>query len=84
MANVRLATAANDLLDLLTHGLQGNTHGFQRLRSNTLAFLNQAKKNVLRADVIVIEAPSLLLRQHDDAASSVRKPLEHDSPSFSS
>src|SRR5699024_10234387 len=54
-------------------------HGLQCLGSNPLSFLDEAEQDVLGTNVLVVEHPCLFLRQNYDAASTVRKPLEHES-----
>ena len=79
----RVATGADDVLDLGAHGIQGDAHGFQSLRCDTLALLDQAEQDVLGADVVVIQRACFLLRQHNDAARAIREPLEHGVLPFS-
>ena len=83
VAGVWLATLADDFLDLTADILQGNTHGFQCLGSDAFAFMDKAEQDVLGADVIVVKHACFFLRQNDDAASTIGKPLEHDSPILS-
>jgi len=73
----RLLTVADDLLDLLPHGLQRNTQRLQSLGGHAFALVDEAEQNVFRTDVVMVQHPSLLLGQHHDPAGSIRKPLEH-------
>jgi len=68
---------ADDLLDLLPDALQGDPEGFQGLRGHTLALVDEAKEDVLGADVVVVEHPGFFLRQDDNPPRSVCEPLEH-------
>ena len=68
---------ADDLNDLAAHGVQGDVHGLQRLGGNSLALVNEAEKEVLGADVVVVQSPRLVLREHDDAAGTVGKAFKH-------
>jgi hypothetical protein len=38
--------------------------------------VDEAEEDVLGPDVVVVEEPSLFLREYDDSPCSVRKPLE--------
>jgi len=55
----RLLPLADDLLNLLPHGLQADPQRLQRLGGHTLALVDQAKQDVFRADVVVVEHPGL-------------------------
>src|SRR5690606_14362144 len=72
----RLALA-DDLLDLLTHALKADAEALQSLGGHALTLVDQAKKNVLSADVVVVEHPGLFLGQDDNTPRSVGEPLEH-------
>src|SRR5689334_19993052 len=72
-----LLALADDLLDLLPDALQGDPEGFQGLRGHTLALVDEAKEDVLGADVVVVEHPGFFLRQDDNPPRSVCEPLEH-------
>jgi hypothetical protein len=73
----RLLAVPNDLLNLLPDGLQRYAQGFQGLGCYALTFVDEAEQDVFSPDVVVVQHPSLFLRQHNDAASSIRKPFEH-------
>jgi hypothetical protein len=73
----RLLSLADDLLDLLPHGLQADPQRLQRLGGYALALVDQAKQDVLRADVVVVERPGLFLRQDHNPPRPVGKPFEH-------
>jgi hypothetical protein len=78
----RLAALADDLLDLVAHGLEGDAELLEGLGSHALALVDEAEQDVLGADVVVVEQAGLLLRQHHDPAGPVGEPLEQ--PAFSS
>ena len=60
-----------------------SSRGFQRLGGYAFALMDKAEQDVLGADVIVVKHACFFLRQNDDAASTIGKPLEHDSPILS-
>lgn len=45
--------------------------------------MNEAEKDVLRADVVVVEHPGFFLSQDNNAPRAIGEPLEHRSPSHS-
>ena len=67
----------DDLDDLAAHGVQGDVHRLQRLGGHPLALVNEAEEEVLGADVVVVQSPRLVLREHDDAAGTVGKAFKH-------
>ena len=77
VAGRRRAALADDLLDLLAHGLEGDAERLERLRGDALALVDQPEQDVLGPDVVVIEEASLLLGQHDDPAGPVGEAFEH-------
>ena len=72
-----LLTLADDLFNLVTNGLERDVHALERLGSNTLALVDEAKQDVLGADVVVVEHARFFLRQHHNPSSPVGKSLEH-------
>ena len=78
----RLLALADDLDDGGAHGLALDLHGLQGLGGDAFTLGDQAEQQVLRADVVVLETASLVLREHDDPASAVGKAFEHASPRF--
>ena len=72
-----LLSLPDDLLDLGADTLQRDAKGFQRLGGDTLALVDEAEQDVLRADVIVVEHPGLFLGQDNHTTRSVGKPFEH-------
>ena len=73
----RLLALADDLLDLLPHGIQADPQRLERLGRYTFALMDEAKQDVLGADVVVIEHPGFFLRQDNNPPRSIGKPLEH-------
>ena len=76
----RLLALADDLNDRGANGLALDAHRLQGLGGDALTLGDQAEQQVLRADVVVLETASLILREHDDPASAVGKAFEHASP----
>ncbi len=72
-----LLALSDDLLDLAADTLQRDPQRLERLRRNTLAFVNEAKEDVLGADVVVVQHPGLFLSQDDDAPRAVCEAFEH-------
>ena len=56
------AALADDLLDLVPHGIQADPQRLQRLRPDTFALADEAEQDVLGTDVVVIERPGFVLR----------------------
>ena len=77
MPGRRLLALADDLLDLLPHGVQADAQRLERLGRYTFALMDEAEQDVLGADVVVIEHPGFFLRQDNNPPRSVGKPLEH-------
>ena len=73
----RLLSLADDLLNLLPHGLQADPQRLEGLSGYALALVDQAKQDVFRADVVVVEHPGFFLRQNHNSSSPVGEPLEH-------
>jgi hypothetical protein len=76
----RLLALADDLLDLLADRLQADAKRLERLGRHTLALVDEAEQDVLRADVVVIERPGFFLRPDDNPPRPVGKPFEHRVP----
>src|SRR4029450_12471238 len=68
---------ADDLLNLLTHGLEGDVEAHEGLAGDAVSLAHQAEQDVLGPDVVVVEHPRLLLGEDDGATGSVREALEH-------
>ena len=67
----------DDLLDLLTDGLERDVHGLEGLGGDAFALVDQTQQDVLGADVVVVEHPGFFLRQDDDPSRSVGETFEH-------
>jgi hypothetical protein len=70
----------DDLLDLLTNGLERDVQRLEGLRGDAFTFVDEPEQDVLGPDVVVVEHPRLFLREDDDAAGSVGESLEHLTP----
>ncbi len=77
MPGRRLLPLADNLLDLLAHGLETDPQGFQGLRRHAFTLVDEAQQDVLGADVVVIEHPGFFLSQDHNPPRPVGKPLEH-------
>src|SRR5690606_24836960 len=73
----RRLSLADDLLDLLAHSLKADSQALQSLGGDALTLMDQAKKDVLSADVVVVEHPGLFLGQDDNPPCTVGEPFEH-------
>ncbi|CRH69961.1 Uncharacterised protein [Chlamydia trachomatis] len=80
MAFNRLFAFADDLNDGRTDVAIVNVHHRERLRGDAFTFGDQAEQKVLSPDVVVLEPARFILREDDDAPSSVGKPFEHVIP----
>ena len=58
----RLLAPADDLLDLVPHGVQADAQRLERLGRYAVALADEAEQDVLGADVVVIEHPGFFLR----------------------
>ena len=72
-----LLARADDVLDLLARGAQGDAHGLEGLGGDALPLVDQIEQQVLGADVVVVEHPGLFLGQHDHPAGTVGEAFEH-------
>src|SRR5262245_26350242 len=70
----------HELLDLRPNVPQIGAEVFEDVGGNAVALLDQAQKDVLGPDVVVIEAPRLLARQLHHLAGAVGKALVHRFP----
>ncbi len=75
----RRLALADDLLDLLAHALEADPQALESLGGHAFTLMDQTKKNVLGADVVVVEHPGLFLGQDDHPPRTVGEPLEHSS-----
>ena len=72
----RAVAAADDELDGRAHLGQLDVHVLEHARSHALPFPDQAEQEVLRADVVVVEALRFVLREREDLASAVGELVE--------
>jgi len=63
-------------LHLGPDGLQRDAKGLQGLGGHARTLVNQAQQQVLGADVVVVEEPSLLLGEHHHPPGPVGEPLK--------
>ncbi len=76
----RLLAVTDDLLNLLTHRVEGDPERFEGLRGDALTFVDEAQQDVFRADVAVIQQLRLILGKDDHATRAIGKPFEHPYP----
>ena len=76
----RRPALTDDLFDLVAHRFKADAERLQRLGRNTLTLVDEAKQDVLGADVVVVEQPRLFLGKHHHSSSPVGKSLEHRFP----
>jgi hypothetical protein len=74
------AALADDLLDLVAHGLERDAQRLECLGGDALTFVDQAEQDVLGPDVAVVEQPSFFLSEDHDPAGPVGEAFEHVSP----
>jgi hypothetical protein len=72
-----LGAALDELLDLETDLAQVDVEVLQHIRADSRAFLDEAEENVLRPDVLVVQALGLLVCQGHHLAGSVSESFEH-------
>ena len=74
-----LTPTTDDLLHFRPHRVERDAEGGERLCRNPFALAHQPEQDVLGADVVVVEEPRFLLREHHRVAGSVGEALEHAS-----
>ena len=74
-----LVTLADDPRDLRAHLLDRDVERLEHPRSETFLLAQQAEQDVLRADVVVLQGPGLVLGENDDLTGSFRESLEQPS-----
>jgi hypothetical protein len=72
-----LFTVTDDRLDLLAHLVEGDVQGGQGAGGDPLVLAQEAKEEVLGADVVVVEVPGLFLGKDHDLPGPFREPFEH-------
>ncbi len=68
---------ADDLFDLLAHGLERDVQRLERLGGDALALVDQPEQDVLGADVVVVEHPRLFLGENHNPSGSIGETFEH-------
>src|SRR6478735_9300868 len=77
-----LVALADDAGDLRAHLLDRDVERLEHTRSKAFFLAQQAEQDVLRADVVVLERPRLVLGEDDDLASPFSETFEHSRPLF--
>jgi hypothetical protein len=72
-----LLPLADDLLHLLAHGDQRDVEVLERLGGETFALVDEPQQDVLGADVVVVQHPRFLLREHHHPSGPICEPFEH-------
>ncbi len=72
-----LWAGANLFFDLHSHGLQVEPHLLKNIHSNTLTKLNQTQKQMLGADIIVIEAVGFLAGKGENLLGAWSEVIHH-------
>ncbi len=78
LAGGDLVALADDAGDLGAHLLDGDVERLEHARGEALLLAQQAEQQVLRADVVVLQGPRLVLGEDDDLACALRESLEQD------
>jgi hypothetical protein len=73
--------AGEQLDDGLAHLVELGPELLEHLGGHTLALMDEAEQDVLRADVVVVEQPGLFLGQDHHPSGSIGEPLEQGSQS---
>jgi hypothetical protein len=76
LAGRDLVALADDAGDLRAHLFDRDVERFEHARGEAFLFAQQTEQDVLRPDVVVLERPRLVLREHDDLASPFGEPFE--------
>ena len=72
-----LVALADDPRDLRAHLLDRDVERLEHARGEAFLLAQQPEQDVLRADVVVLERPRLVLRENDDLPSPFCESLEH-------
>ena len=80
LAGRDLVTLADDARDLGADLLDRDVEGLEHARGEAFLFAQQAEQDVLRADVVVLERPSLVLRENDDLPGPFGESFEQTRP----
>ena len=76
LADDRAIATTDDELDRRAHLGQLDVHVLEHAGSHALPFPDEAEQEVLRADVVVVEALGLILRERQDLARAVSELVE--------
>src|SRR4051794_32790102 len=77
LAGRDLFPGAHDADDLGAHALHGDVEALEDAGGEALLLTKQTEKDVLRADVVVLQRPRFLLGEDDHLAGSLCESLEH-------
>ena len=72
-----LLPLADDVLNLLAHGVERDAQALERLGGDALALVDETEQDVLGADVVVVEHLRLFLGEDDHTTGTVGESLEH-------
>ncbi len=78
MAAGRGTALTDDLLHLAPHRFERDAERFQGFGGDAFALVDETEKDVLGADVVVVEQTRFFLRQHHDSSSPIGEPFEHE------
>jgi hypothetical protein len=67
----------DDLLDLAADAVEVDVHGLEHTRGDAVTLLDQAEQDVLRADVLVVEALGFAAGEAHDLACAFSESVEH-------
>ena len=76
LADDRSIATPDDELDRGAHLRELDVHVLEDARSDAFALADEAQEQVLRADVVVVEPLSLVLRERQDLPGAVREFVE--------
>ena len=82
LARRHLVALADDARDLGAHLLDRDVERLEHPRGEAFFLAQQAEQDVLRADVVVLQRPCLVLGEDDDLASPLCEPFEHSATSL--
>src|SRR4029077_2784916 len=74
----RRLTMADEGLDPLAHGVQGDAGRHEELRGRAAVLPEQARQHVLGTDVVVVQLPGLFLGEGNSSMGLVSEPLDND------
>ena len=77
MAAGRLRALPDDVDDLLADLVEADAQGLEGAGRDAFTFVNEPEKDVLGADVMVVEKASFFQGQDYDSASPLGESLEH-------